>query len=105
MKDTRTATRERLLHLADRTRRGVALPAEHDALHAGINALCDRVDKQARALDRGNALTDQWAGDMTPVPRSNAADLVATVLELNGWDQQPARPRLAVVPAITKESA
>lgn len=32
-------TRDRLLHLADRARRGVALPAEHDALAAGITTM------------------------------------------------------------------
>jgi hypothetical protein len=37
-------TREQLLHLADRARRGVALPAEHDALTAGLNNLCDRLE-------------------------------------------------------------
>ncbi|WP_406735375.1 hypothetical protein OG508_28180 [Streptomyces sp. NBC_01108] len=33
-----------LLHLVDRARRGVALPAELDALADGITAMADRVD-------------------------------------------------------------
>ena len=41
-------TRDQLLHLADRARRGVALPAEHDALHQGITAMAERA-KEAEA--------------------------------------------------------
>ncbi|MFB6776533.1 hypothetical protein ACFCX0_03670 [Streptomyces sp. NPDC056352] len=44
MTATRAVTREQLLHLADRARRGVALDKEHDALTAGINNLCDRLE-------------------------------------------------------------
>lgn len=42
---------DRLLHLADRARRGVALDAEHDALAMGIT-------EQAAALDRVRRLCD-----------------------------------------------
>ncbi|MFE7947384.1 hypothetical protein [Streptomyces sp. NPDC057426] len=58
----------------------------------------ERLDKAYRALDRADALADQWAGDMTLVTRSAAADLFASVLELNGWDQDEARPQLHSVP-------
>lgn len=64
-----------------------------------LDALYERLDKHSRALDRADALTDQWAGDMTLVTRSGAADLFATVIELNGWEQTDARPRLVAVPA------
>ncbi|WP_393057692.1 hypothetical protein [Streptomyces sp. LN549] len=43
-------TREQLLHLADRARRGVALDAEHDALAAGITAMADRLDRANKAI-------------------------------------------------------
>ena len=69
-----------------------------------LDALYERLDKHSRALDRAHALTEQWAGDMTPVTRSAAADLFATVIELNGWEQTDPRPRLAAVPDA-KESA
>lgn len=42
----------RLLHLADRARRGVALPAEHDALAAGINDMAAERDTAVAALER-----------------------------------------------------
>ncbi|MEU0831262.1 hypothetical protein [Streptomyces sp. NPDC005969] len=43
MTDTRTVTRDQLLHLADRARRGVALPAELDQLASGITELGQRL--------------------------------------------------------------
>lgn len=70
-----------------------------------LDALYERLDKHSRALDRAHALTEQWAGDMTAVTRSAAADLFATVIELNGWEQTDPRPHLAAVPTVTKESA
>ena len=63
-----------------------------------LDALYARLNKHSRALDRAHAMTEQWAGDMTTVTRSGAADLFATVIELNGWEQTDARPRLAAVP-------
>jgi chromosome segregation ATPase len=40
-------TREQLLlHLVDRARRGVALPAEHDQLAAGVSAMADALAEQ-----------------------------------------------------------
>ncbi|NUL14484.1 hypothetical protein [Streptomyces lunaelactis] len=70
-----------------------------------LDALYERLDKHSRALDRAHALTEQWAGDMTPVTRSGAADLFASLIELNGWEQTDARPHLAAVPPAAKESA
>jgi hypothetical protein len=70
-----------------------------------LDALYARLDKHSRALDRAHAFTEQWAGDMTTVTRSEAADLFATVIELNGWEQTGTRPRLVAVPPVTKESA
>ncbi|MFI8360746.1 hypothetical protein ACIGD1_11360 [Streptomyces sp. NPDC085612] len=49
-------------------------------------------DKMSRALARADALAEEWAGDQTLVTRSAAADLFATVLELNGWEQTDAEP-------------
>lgn len=49
-------------------------------------------DKMSRALARADALADQWAGDMTLVTRSAAADLFASMLELNGWEQREPEP-------------
>jgi hypothetical protein len=45
----------RLLHLADRGRRGVALDAEHDALTAGIQILSAERNRAEGALDRVRA--------------------------------------------------
>ncbi|MFE3495292.1 hypothetical protein ACFXOS_19835 [Streptomyces sp. NPDC059175] len=58
----------------------------------------ERAAKMSRALERANALTEQWAGDMTTITRSAAADLFASVLELNGWEQTNAQTRLHAVP-------
>ncbi|WP_326739112.1 WDGH domain-containing protein [Streptomyces sp. NBC_01022] len=44
-------TREQLLHLADRARRGVLLPAEYDRLAAGIIAMADERDAARDRLD------------------------------------------------------
>lgn len=63
-----------------------------------LDELYARLDKASRALDRANALTEEWAGDMTPVTRSAAADLFASVLELNGWEQSNPRPVLRAMP-------
>lgn len=56
-----------------------------------------QLDLTRRALNRADALTDQWAGDMTLITRSAAADLYATVLELHGWEQTNP-PALHTVP-------
>jgi hypothetical protein len=81
-------------------------PTAADITDVELAALYERLDKQARALDRADALADGWAGDMTETTRSAAADLFASVLELNGWEQTdapaPAR-HLAAVPS--KETA
>lgn len=69
--------------------------AGHDSPHRA------RLDKMSRALDRAHALVEQWTGDQTVVTRSEAADLFASVLELNGWEQTPAPPHLALVPGET----
>jgi hypothetical protein len=79
---TEQPTREQLLHLADRARRGVALPAEHDALHRGITEQAARIAtlelvadgnkrhvqlivpdlwKAEAAIERVLALADRWA--------------------------------------------
>jgi hypothetical protein len=67
-------TREQLLHLADRARRGVALPAEHDALTAGITVMADHVAeleaerKKADAINaQVDAKTEQQLNDATEV--------------------------------------
>jgi hypothetical protein len=62
------------------------------------DARSERADKMARALERANALTQEWDGDMTLISRSEAADLFASVLELNGWTQVDSRPPLRAVP-------
>lgn len=49
-------------------------------------------DKILRALARADALADAWAGDQTLVTRSAAADLFASVLELDGWEQTDPEP-------------
>lgn len=69
-----------------------------------LDALYERLDKHSRALDRAHAFTEQWAGDMTTVTRSEAADLFASLIQLNGWEQTDARPRLLAVPTVTKEA-
>ncbi|TFI30118.1 hypothetical protein [Streptomyces sp. 4R-3d] len=70
-------TRDRLLHLADRARRGVALPAEHDALAAGITELVAERDRAEAALDRVRQLAERWqhTGDRknTALPELRAA--------------------------------
>ncbi|MFF4246246.1 hypothetical protein ACFYY2_17510 [Streptomyces sp. NPDC001822] len=45
-------TREQLLHLVDRARRGVALPAELDQLHHGIEAVHARLDELEQQIIR-----------------------------------------------------
>lgn len=70
-----------------------------------LDRLYERLDKQARALNRADALADGWAGDMTTVTRSAAADLFASVLALNGWTQTDARPRLVAVPTQRPQAA
>ncbi|MCX4780084.1 hypothetical protein [Streptomyces sp. NBC_01264] len=56
-------------------------------------------EKMSRALARADALADSWAADRTLVTRAAAADLFATVLELNGWEQSDPPPRaLRLVP-------
>ncbi|MGY4903292.1 hypothetical protein [Streptomyces sp. 900116325] len=67
-------TREQLLHLADRARRGVALPAEHDALNAGINTMADRMAKLEAEREKNDAInavvdakTEQQLNDATEV--------------------------------------
>ncbi|MCY0943565.1 hypothetical protein [Streptomyces antarcticus] len=61
--------------------------------------LLDRTDKMSRALDRAHALTEQWAGDLTLITRSAAADLFASLIELNGWEQSgPPAAALRLVP-------
>lgn len=57
-----------------------------------MTAANELAHKMSRALARADALADEWAGDMTPVTRSAAADLFASVLELNGWEQQDTAP-------------
>lgn len=49
-------------------------------------------DKILRALARADALADTWAGDQTLVTRSAAAELFASVLELDGWEQSESEP-------------
>lgn len=45
-------TREQLLHLVDRARRGVALPAELDQLHRGIEAVHARLNELEQQIIR-----------------------------------------------------
>ncbi|MFJ4918121.1 hypothetical protein [Streptomyces sp. NPDC088726] len=61
-------TRAQLLHLAARARDGRALPAEHDALAAGITAVYLRLATaervaQSAARDAADALTRQLAAE------------------------------------------
>ena len=79
-----------------------ARPTAATITAADLAALYERLDKQSRALDRANSLADGWAGDMTQTTRSAAADLFASVLELDGWEQVDAPTvarHLAAVPA------
>ncbi|MFI2367272.1 hypothetical protein [Streptomyces sp. NPDC018833] len=62
-----------------------------------MSSQAELFNKMSRALARADALAEQWAGDMTPVTRSAAADLFASVLELNGWTQVDSRPQLQPV--------
>lgn len=77
-----------------------ALEQLYDQLEAAT-AIADelraQLDLTRRALNRADALTDQWAGDMTTTTRSAAADLYATVLELHGWTETDP-PTLHTVP-------
>lgn len=57
MTGARTLTREQMLHLVDRARRGVILPPELDDLHGGIVAMAARTDKAKRAV---NILAEQY---------------------------------------------
>ncbi|MFE2017567.1 hypothetical protein ACFW9O_05855 [Streptomyces sp. NPDC059499] len=55
-----------------------------------------------RALDRAHALVEEWDGDPAPIARSDAADMLAEVLKLHGWEQKPQPgPRLRAVPALS----
>ncbi|MCX5112189.1 hypothetical protein OOK13_40360 [Streptomyces sp. NBC_00378] len=56
--------REQLLHLADRARRGVALPAEHDALAAGIAAMANRLEDWKQAAGAGMTLADNLRAEV-----------------------------------------
>lgn len=87
--------REHLLHLADRARRGVALPAEHDALAAGIGQLADRVEfteaAHARMRDRAEVAdvratariaalvqrAEQTEAELTRITEGESADAAA----------------------------
>lgn len=53
--------REQLLHLVDRARRGVALPAELDALAAGITELANRAEQAEAALEQAELDAEQQA--------------------------------------------
>lgn len=86
---TTIPTPAQLHHLADRARRGVALPAEHDQLAAGITAMAARVEQaeaELRALKtvttsycphcgRGDCspTADQWYAQRTRADRAEAA--------------------------------
>lgn len=54
-----------------------------------------------RAVNRADALADEWADDPTPISRAEAAELLSRVLELTGWEQTdaPPPPHLALVGA------
>lgn len=49
---TKEPAREQLLHLVDRARRGVALPAELDALHRGIETVHAQIDALEQQIVR-----------------------------------------------------
>ncbi|NUP47265.1 MAG: hypothetical protein HOW97_08115 [Catenulispora sp.] len=60
----------------------------------------DRLYK--RPLARAHALAEQWTGDLTPITRSQAAELLYTVLDPSGWaETDQATPTLTVVPAAS----
>ncbi|MEU6295036.1 hypothetical protein [Streptomyces erythrochromogenes] len=54
--------------------------------------LRELAEKMSRALARADALGESWYGDQTLVTRSAAADLFASVLELNSWEQSDFQP-------------
>lgn len=75
-----TTTREQLLHLADRARRGALLPDEGALLADGVTAL-------AAQLDRVQALADRWDRDLPDHVRFLAVAALRFALDP---DQQPA---------------
>lgn len=55
-------------------------------------------DLYERPLARVRALADQWTGDLTPITRSEAAELLYTVLDVRGWTEtSETTPPLTVV--------
>lgn len=68
-----------------------------DALYA---RLAHR-ERYMRAVNRADALADEWADDPTPITRAEAAELLSRVLELTGWEQTdvPPPPHLALAGA------
>lgn len=77
-----TTTREQLLHLADRARRGALLPDE-GAL------LADGVTDMATQLDRVQALADRWDRDLPDHVRFLAVAALRFALDP---DQHPTTP-------------
>ncbi|QKV94224.1 hypothetical protein HUT19_22720 [Streptomyces sp. NA02950] len=45
-----------------------------------------------RPLARAHALAEQWADDLTPITRSEAARLLSTAISTTGWRQSTPLP-------------
>lgn len=55
-------------------------------------------DLYERPLARAHALADQWTGDLTSITRSEAAELLYTVLDSRGWTEtKETAPALTLV--------
>lgn len=67
-----------------------------------LDALYARLDKTFRALDRAHALAEGWDGSDEAITRTQAAELLSSAIELNGWDQidDPRVERLACLYAV-----
>lgn len=64
------------------------------------NELRERFHRFNRALNRADALIEEWTDDPTPITRAEAARMFSFVLALRGWEETDAqlRPTLRAVP-------
>lgn len=62
--------------------------------------LRERFRRYNRALNRADALIEEWEADRTPITRAEAAQMFSFVLALRGWEETEAqlRPTLRAVP-------
>ena len=67
-----------------------------------LDAMYERLDTLSRAVERASALAERWADSPAPIARSQAAELLAAVLQASGWVQTDAPPRLTVVEEVSR---